>query len=122
MRVSANNYRDATRLATGLVSVLYFIAGVLLAFSARRVALPPAIYMAGIMGVILACNLAVWGFQKILLPKAELRLRHAIDTNDADLFLTAILKRETARLAQPVGGLGLTIGILTAFIVLRALR
>jgi uncharacterized membrane protein YgdD (TMEM256/DUF423 family) len=122
MRVSTNNYRDATRLCSGLTAALYGVAGILLAYSARRLALPPTFYMLAIAGAILAANAIIYGLQKVTLPKAETQLAKVIADQNGGLFINTILRREMARLIQPLGGLAFTIGFLAAIIALRFLR
>jgi uncharacterized membrane protein YgdD (TMEM256/DUF423 family) len=120
MQVSTTNYRDATRLAGLLVILLYGAAGILLAYSARRIALPLYKIEYGDIAAILLINVILALFKRFALPRAELQLSQAISTRNADLFASAIIKREMARLIQPVGGIALTVGFAACFIALHA--
>ena len=120
MRISPEDFKDATRLAAGIVTVLYGAAGILIGFSTRRIALPAPHYLLALLAALLLCNLIIRIFQRITLPKAEAGLNAAIAARDGEGFARFIMRREIARLAQPWGGLAFSIGFL-AEITLRHL-
>lgn len=119
MRVSPTNYADATRLAVGLVAVLYGAAGVLAGFSTRRITLAGFAYVAAVLAAIILGNAIIFGFKRLTLRRAEAGVREAVTKRDGDAFARLIIRQEMARAIQPVGGIALTLGFLAAIIVFR---
>jgi hypothetical protein len=117
--VSPGNYSGATRVARVIISTVYFIAGCLISFSMRH--LPGTGQRAAlqILAAIVLCNGVIWVLQRIQLPKAEARLKQAIDAQDGDGFARQIIRREMAKAIQPVGGIAMTIGLLVAILLVR---
>ena len=106
-------------MARWIVIVLYFMAVCLAAFSLRQLDHAGRWFALGLLGAILACNLVIWLLQKITLPKAQSSLDEAVARRDGPAFGKFIIRREMARIIQPVGGIALTAGLVLVVIVLR---
>jgi hypothetical protein len=117
MRISPSDYGDATRFAHYVVAILFAGAGALVAFSMRRITLTSWHLAAAIVTALVVCNVAAYLLQRISLPKLELRLASAIKAKNGDEFFKTIIRREMAKLYQPIGGLALTIGFLAEITV-----
>jgi hypothetical protein len=119
MRVSPTHYAEATRAATLMVCGLYFMGGVLVAVSTRRIEITGGLYIAALLTAIIVCNLIIFIFQRITLPKIESQLQAAISEGNGPEFARHIIRREMAKIIQPIGGLALTIGFLAEITVSR---
>lgn len=119
MRVSPTEYRDATRIAMLLVSILYFVAGGVAGLSTRHFELTGFAYMAALLAVIVLCNGIILLLQRATLPGIERQLQAAIAVRDGTAFARHIIRREMAKIIQPVGGITLTIGFLAEIIAFR---
>jgi len=116
MRVSPTDYADATRIAERLVWLLYGCAGILIGVSTRRIELTGLRYVLALIFALLVCNLVLFMFQRISLPKVELQLDAAVAARDGRAFERHIIRREMAKIIQPSGGLALTLGFLAEII------
>lgn len=119
MRVSPTDYSAATRTALTIIPGLYFIAGLLTGFSTRRITLTGTRYVLALLAAVILCNLLILLYQRLILPKAEAAVKAAIAAQDGNGFAQSIIRREMARIIQPVGGAALTIGFLLEIIVLH---
>lgn len=119
MRISPTDYADATRAGTLMVAVLYFMGGVLVGVSTRRIEITGALYIAALLAAILICNIIILVFQRITLPKIETQLSTAITAGNGPGFARHIIRREMAKVIQPVGGIALTLGFLAEITVSR---
>jgi hypothetical protein len=117
MRVSPTDYADATRIAERLVWLLYGGAGILVGVSTRRIELTGPRYILALIFALLVCNLVLFMFQRISLPKVELQLDAAVAARDGPAFERHIIRREMAKIIQPSGGIALTLGFLAEIAV-----
>jgi hypothetical protein len=122
MRVSPTDYADATRVATWMVAALYFLAGLVIGVSARHFALQGGAHLLALLLSALLCNAIILGFQRFSLPRIERQLQQAIAARSGPAFARQIIRREMAKILQPVGGIAFTIGFLTEIIVVLVWR
>jgi hypothetical protein len=122
MRVSPTDYADATRVATWMVAGLYFIAGLVIGVSTRGFALQGGAHLLALLLALILCNAIIWGFQRLSLPRIERQLQQAIAARSGPGFARQIIRREMAKILQPVGGIAFTIGFLTEIIVVLLWR
>jgi hypothetical protein len=122
MRVSPTDYADATRVATWMVAGLYLVAGIVIGVSTRHFALQGGAHLLALLLSLALCNAIIWGFQRLSLPRIERQLQRAIAARSGPGFARQIIRREMAKILQPVGGIAFTIGFLTELIVVLLWR
>jgi uncharacterized membrane protein YgdD (TMEM256/DUF423 family) len=105
-----------------MVAALYFLAGLVIGVSARHFALQGGAHLLALLLSALLCNAIILGFQRFSLPRIERQLQQAIAARSGPAFARQIIRREMAKILQPVGGIAFTIGFLTEIIVVLVWR